>query len=123
MEILKDFLLGFNYFVGFYYFSLNSIYTLLLVLSFLSILDYLRYLRFYDFQELKVFPQLPPVSLIIPFYNEKEVILRTIDSALTLDYPYLEIILVNDGSTDETLEVLIEKLNLKKIPFLSTGKG
>ncbi|ODA43320.1 Glycosyl transferase, group 2 family protein [Thermodesulfovibrio sp. N1] len=117
MELLKSILLGFNYFVGFYYFLLNSFYTLFLLVSFWAIIEYLRNLRFYNFQELKVYPQLPPVSIIIPVYNEKDVVLRTINSALSLDYPHIEVIIVNDGSTDETLGILIEKFQLKKLPF------
>ncbi|WP_051173196.1 glycosyltransferase [Thermodesulfobacterium hveragerdense] len=114
MESLKDFLISFNYFIGFYYVTLNTFYTILLLLSFLAIVEYLKYLRFYNFQELKLYPQLPPVSVIIPVYNEEEVILRTIHSALSLDYPYFEIIVVNDGSTDKTWKILTEKFQLKK---------
>lgn len=117
MEILKDFLIGFNYFIGSYYATLNTFYTILLLLSFLAIVEYLKYLRFYNFHELKLYPQLPPVSVIIPVYNEEEVILRTIHSALSLDYPYFEIIVVNDGSTDETWKILTERFQLKKLPF------
>jgi cellulose synthase/poly-beta-1,6-N-acetylglucosamine synthase-like glycosyltransferase len=117
MEILKDFLISFNYFIGFYYATLNTFYTILLLLSFLATVEYLKYLRFYNFQELKLYPQLPPVSVIIPVYNEEEVILRTIHSALSLDYPYFEIIVVNDGSTDETWKILTERFQLKKLPF------
>jgi peptidoglycan-N-acetylglucosamine deacetylase len=44
----------------------------------------------------------PPVSVIIPAYNEEEVICKTISSILATNYPYLEIILVDDGSKDGT---------------------
>jgi cellulose synthase/poly-beta-1,6-N-acetylglucosamine synthase-like glycosyltransferase/spore germination protein YaaH/peptidoglycan/xylan/chitin deacetylase (PgdA/CDA1 family) len=44
----------------------------------------------------------PLVSVLIPAYNEQEVIVETVNSALESDYPKLEIIVVNDGSTDET---------------------
>jgi poly-beta-1,6 N-acetyl-D-glucosamine synthase len=49
--------------------------------------------------------ELPPVSILIPAYNEAEVIGQAIESLLQLDYPTYEVIVVDDGSTDDTLEV------------------
>ncbi len=48
---------------------------------------------------------LPPVAVLIPAYNEEKVIVRTIRSALTSDYPNLQVIVIDDGSSDRTLEV------------------
>ena len=49
-----------------------------------------------------IFPQ---VAVLIPAYNEEKVIVRTIRSALTSDYPNLRVIVIDDGSSDQTLEV------------------
>jgi peptidoglycan-N-acetylglucosamine deacetylase len=48
---------------------------------------------------------LPQVAVLIPAYNEEKVIARTIRSALTSDYPNLHVIVIDDGSSDKTLEV------------------
>ncbi len=48
----------------------------------------------------------PLVSVLIPAYNEEEVIVYTINSVLESDYPKLEVIVVDDGSTDGTGELL-----------------
>jgi cellulose synthase/poly-beta-1,6-N-acetylglucosamine synthase-like glycosyltransferase len=48
--------------------------------------------------------ELPPVSIIIPAYNEGVVMERAIASLLKLDYPAYEVVVVDDGSTDDTLE-------------------
>jgi poly-beta-1,6 N-acetyl-D-glucosamine synthase len=45
----------------------------------------------------------PPVSLIVPAYNEGLVIESALESLLELDYPHYEIIVIDDGSTDDTL--------------------
>lgn len=46
----------------------------------------------------------PPVAIVVPAYNEEAVIEAAVRSLLELDYPELEIIVVDDGSTDRTLE-------------------
>lgn len=51
----------------------------------------------------------PFVSVIVPAYNEERVIERTIASLLASDYPHYEIIVVDDGSTDRTFQVVSER--------------
>jgi cellulose synthase/poly-beta-1,6-N-acetylglucosamine synthase-like glycosyltransferase len=47
----------------------------------------------------------PLVSIIIPAYNEEKIIRKTLDSIIELDYPAMEVIVVDDGSTDNTYAV------------------
>ena len=47
--------------------------------------------------------RLPPVSIVVPAYNEGPVMERAIASLLELDYPEYEVVVVDDGSTDDTL--------------------
>ena len=49
---------------------------------------------------------IPAISLVIPTYNRGHLIAETLDSALAQDPPFLEIIVVDDGSTDDTTAVL-----------------
>jgi cellulose synthase/poly-beta-1,6-N-acetylglucosamine synthase-like glycosyltransferase/peptidoglycan/xylan/chitin deacetylase (PgdA/CDA1 family)/spore germination protein YaaH len=51
-------------------------------------------------------PNLQPVSIIVPAYNEEVTAIKTIESLLKLDYPLLEIIFVDDGSKDATFAVV-----------------
>lgn len=53
-----------------------------------------------------------PVSIIVPAYNEGVTIEATIRSLLALDYRLYEIIVVDDGSTDDTAQVIREKFGL-----------
>lgn len=56
-----------------------------------------------------------PVSIIVPAYNEEVTIISTINSLLKLDYKLYEIIVVDDGSSDSTLNKVIEYYNLKPV--------
>lgn len=47
-----------------------------------------------------------PVTVVIPAYNEREVVCRTVESVLASDYPDVAVIVVDDGSTDGTTEAL-----------------
>lgn len=57
---------------------------------------------------------LPSISIIAPAFNEAVGILESVESLLNLNYPDFEIIVVNDGSRDATLPILIEKFKLEK---------
>lgn len=50
-------------------------------------------------------PALPLISIIIPVYNAAKFLDQTITSCLKQDYPHLEIILINDGSTDDSKNI------------------
>jgi cellulose synthase/poly-beta-1,6-N-acetylglucosamine synthase-like glycosyltransferase len=66
-----------------------------------------------------------PVTLIVPAHNEEEWILDSLKSLLNLNYPEFEIIIVNDGSTDKTLDKLKEFLALKPadVAYIKHYKG
>jgi len=50
---------------------------------------------------------MPTISVVIPAYNSEKTIKETIDSVLNQTYSDLELIVVNDGSTDATLDVIL----------------
>lgn len=54
----------------------------------------------------------PPISVIVPAYNEETTIAASVRSMLQLTYPEFEIIVLNDGSRDGTLEVLKKAFEL-----------
>ncbi|WMI82632.1 glycosyltransferase family 2 protein [Anaerotignum sp. MB30-C6] len=56
-----------------------------------------------------------PISIVVPAYNEEVTIMDTIQSLLNLKYKIYEIIIVNDGSKDLTLEKVVKHFNLHKV--------
>jgi len=57
----------------------------------------------------------PPVSILVPAYNEEAGILPSVRSLLAINYPEYEVIVINDGSKDRTLEFTIEAFQMKKV--------
>lgn len=57
-----------------------------------------------------------PVSILVPAYNEEVTVVDTVKSLLNLDYPLYEIVVVDDGSKDDTAKRLIEHFNMYHVP-------
>ncbi|HVN00744.1 MAG TPA: glycosyltransferase family 2 protein [Caulobacteraceae bacterium] len=55
----------------------------------------------------------PPIALLAPAYNEALTVAESVRSLLSIRYPEFEIIVINDGSTDETLQILIDTFSLE----------
>ena len=75
-----------------------------------------------DYNLLASSPYAPSLSIIAPAYNEAFSIIQNVRSLLSIYYNNLEIIVVNDGSVDNSLKMLIEVYQLKKINELVPGK-
>lgn len=57
----------------------------------------------------------PPIALLVPAYNEQETIVENVNSLLSLQYPIFEVLVINDGSADETLKRLIDTFGLEPV--------
>jgi cellulose synthase/poly-beta-1,6-N-acetylglucosamine synthase-like glycosyltransferase len=63
-----------------------------------------------------LFQEMPRITFIVPAYNEAANISESLRALLALDYPALDIVVINDGSTDGTMEVLQEQFALVEAP-------
>ena len=59
---------------------------------------------------------LPRVSVLAPAYNEQATVVASVTALLTLRYPQLEVVVVNDGSPDSTMQVLQDAFDLAPVP-------
>lgn len=115
---MTDFIINFYQYRVFFYATLIVVGTVILAL--MAYLNAKRYRWRYTKKEdeiLKESPYAPGISVIAPAYNEETTIIANVTSMLTLDYPIFEVVIVNDGSKDRTLELLIEKFQLVETPF------
>ena len=64
----------------------------------------------------------PPVSILVPCYNEEKTVVNNIKSLLSIEYNQFEVVVINDGSKDGTLDVLRKAFDLKRIdrPYKKT---
>lgn len=97
-----------------YFFSINLLYFLFIILSLFGIFRYRNTTSYISFKEIFQMPLVKPISIIAPAYNEGMGIIESTQSLLSLEYPLYEVIVVNDGSTDDTLEKLTKAFDLKK---------
>lgn len=104
-------------FLGFlFYVTLCSgSYLILNMIAFDTLRYYLRKKRTEDDDPLYTGLE-PPISIIVPAYNEGTTIISSLHSILQLNYPSLEVIVVNDGSKDHTLDVLIAEFDFEAFP-------
>lgn len=107
--------LFFGKFLILYMIGVIVIYTLMLVMSLLK----LRKEYQLDKEELDddflASYYSKPVSILVPAFNEEKGVVDSVRSLLSLRYPTFEIIVINDGSTDTTKEVMIEYFAMKKL--------
>lgn len=98
-------------------FSVIVIYLILMALSALEMRDYLKKNRFADYGDIITSPIAPGVSILAPAFNEGANIVQNAQSLLSLHYGKFEVILINDGSKDDTLEKLIHFFELEKTNY------
>lgn len=112
---LRDMMVQYHFFFAFYSVAINTLYLILLILAGINLSKQIRVWRFKETSFLFKKRILPSVSILVPAFNEEKSILDSINSLLTLKYPEFEVILVNDGSKDRTMETLISGLSLEKV--------
>jgi cellulose synthase/poly-beta-1,6-N-acetylglucosamine synthase-like glycosyltransferase len=89
-----------------YYLISNIVYLLLLITAIIKNTAHRARLASLRLEHLHASPFTPPVSLLAPAHNEEQFIVESVRSLLSIDYPELEVIVINDGSVDSTLEKL-----------------
>lgn len=113
---LSDIILMSQWFFLLYFIGMNLGYIMLNIMSFFTLS---RYMQEHSTEEglSQEYADLQlPISVLSPAYNEEATVAASIRSLLQLNYPEYEIIVINDGSKDKTLEVLIQEFSLAPFP-------
>jgi len=98
-----------------YYLASNLAYLAMLIIALKTSAMHQHRLESHRLSWFKDTPMTPPITIIAPAHNEEASIRVSIRNLLALDYPELEIIVVNDGSQDRTLEELCDEFRLRRV--------
>lgn len=109
---LDYFIHFFNYFILLFAVSVMLSYIILASISAFALKGYLKNNRLINYKALLSLPDAPYVSLIAPAYNEGRTIKENVQSLLAINYNNFNVIVVNDGSKDDSIPVLIEAFDL-----------
>ncbi len=97
-----------------YFIVISLFYLTIFLLSFMGLVSHQIRAGFATTNEILKAKITPPVSILSPAYNEELSIVASVNSLLTLIYENLEVIVINDASTDKTLDKLKEAFKLKQ---------
>lgn len=112
---LQEFVLAGQWVFLAYFVGINLGYLMQNVIAAFGIRRYLQTADQYEAEN--VFSALDiPISLVVPAYNESASIITSVKAMLQLEYPQYELIVVNDGSTDDTLQKLIDEFDMQEFP-------
>ena len=121
MEIQNWFnyiLLAFEYLLFTYAFCVFLSYIILAVFSLKETTSYIHKNSFVNYKDILSSKIAPSISIIAPAYNESLNIVENVRSLLSNHYIHYDVILVNDGSKDDSLEKLIATYDLVKVDYL-----
>lgn len=114
-DLLQGVLVGFERFVLVYFALLNTVNLILLICAGIELRRHLLRIKLEQRLRLLGSPVAPSLSVLAPAYNEGATVTESVRALLTLQYPNLEVVIVNDGSRDETLEVLRREFDLTPV--------
>ena len=103
-----------------YFFLINLSYIILFFISYDGIRKYKKKANLNNYLKIYQSKLTPPISLLVPAYNEEETIIKNINSFLShFNYPEYEVIVINDGSKDNTLSKILDNFDcrLENFPY------
>jgi cellulose synthase/poly-beta-1,6-N-acetylglucosamine synthase-like glycosyltransferase len=109
------FLLPVTYVVLVYFVALGLFYMVMYLSAVLEMRRYLRVVRAERYRGILSSEIAPSISMLVPAHNEAVSIKENVQALLTVAYPQLEIVVVDDGSTDETMPTLMDTFDLEPI--------
>ncbi len=99
----------------------NASFMVLTGLALADITGYRRRLDFAGYDEWFRDPNTQGVSVLMPAYNESATIVQSVHAMISLRYPDLEVVVIDDGSRDDTAAKLVAEFDLVEVPLVPGG--
>ncbi len=113
MGALREFLFLYSYTAIYYVIGVTLLLYLIFGFSMRHMVAIRRGIRYN--RNVKLSGYTPAVSILVPAFNEELTIIENVRSLLALDYTEYEVIVVNDGSQDRTLQRMLDEFQLEPI--------
>jgi cellulose synthase/poly-beta-1,6-N-acetylglucosamine synthase-like glycosyltransferase len=113
---VRDLLRVTDYFILTYFVLINTSYLVLIVFAWMEFVHHLRRVPFAGHEETYRSQLTQPVSVLVPAHNESAGIVQSVQAMLALRYPVFEVIVIDDGSTDDTFDQLDAAFDLVEVP-------
>src|SRR5574342_565100 len=115
MNFLQSLSIYFAWFIMVYMLVVITFYSAVMLISVIQLRREYKLDRDKSYSDYTADIYTKPVSIIVPDYNEEAGIVHSIRSLLSINYPVFEIVVVNDGSLDGTMERMIDHYDMKEI--------
>lgn len=119
MILIEKFIYFYSLFILGYSITVTALYLILIVVSWKRLREFVGIIQT---NITSVSHYTKPISILVPAYNEEQTIVDSVHSFVQLDYPEFEVIVVNDGSTDQTMDKLIQFFDLYPVELDSDMK-
>jgi cellulose synthase/poly-beta-1,6-N-acetylglucosamine synthase-like glycosyltransferase len=111
-----------NHLLFWYYLASNFAYLVMLVVALKTTAGHQQRLQSHPIPWIKQSPFAPPITIIAPAHNEEKSIRVAVKNLLEIDYPDIELIVVNDGSADRTLAEIRDEFQLRSVRSVYVSK-
>jgi cellulose synthase/poly-beta-1,6-N-acetylglucosamine synthase-like glycosyltransferase len=114
-----------NHILFWYYLASNLAYLAMLIIAVRTTAAHQHRLQSYRTSWIKQSPLAPPITIIAPAHNEERSIRVAVRNFLEIDYPDIELIVVNDGSSDRTFEEIKNEFLVRPVRsvYIPTAKS
>jgi cellulose synthase/poly-beta-1,6-N-acetylglucosamine synthase-like glycosyltransferase len=118
LELARPVVVAFGWVVIGYSVLINTSFLALTLLAVADFRAYLRRLDFAAYDETFAEPLAPAISILMPAHNEVAGIVEAVRAMTALRYPDFEVVVIDDGSTDATVPVLLEAFDMVEVPIV-----
>ena len=112
---VAELLTAFDWFVLGYFLALNMSYLALVLIAGGVTARSSRRSPASGHDDIFANPLTPPISILVPAFNEAASIVQSVRATLGLRYPEFEVVIIDDGSTDDTFELLQAEFDLVEV--------